>query len=186
LLLARLGLRADEVIALRLADIDWAKASIRVIGKGRREAWLPLPQDVGDAILVYVEHARPRIADSHVILTARAPWTAIGNTATIANIVERAVRRAGVDAPSFGSHLLRHSAATSMLRDGASLDGIAAVLRHQSIDTTLVYARVDQGLLGSVAQPWTEAAPQSASSPPSPTLQVKAMAQPWLVEVPSC
>jgi site-specific recombinase XerD len=186
LLLARLGLRADEVIALRLADIDWAKASIRLIGKGRREAWLPLPQDVGDAILAYVEHARPKIADSHVVLTARAPWAAIGNNATIANIVERAIRRAGVEAPSFGSHLLRHSAATSMLRDGASLDGIAAVLRHQSIDTTLVYARVDQGLLGSVAQPWTEAAPQSASSPPSPTLQVKAMAQPWLVEVPSC
>lgn len=188
LLLARLGLRADEVIALRLADIEWAKASIRIIGKGRREAWLPLPQDVGDAILAYVEHARPKISDSHVILTARAPWTAIGGNATIAYIVGRAIRRAGVDAPSFGSHLLRHSAATSMLRDGASLDGIAAVLRHQSIDTTVVYARVDQGLLGSVAQPWTEAAPQSALSyrPPLPTVQVNGIAQPWLVEVPSC
>lgn len=186
LLLARLGLRADEVITLRLADVDWAKASIRVIGKGRREAWLPLPQDVGDALLVYVERARPRIAAPQVILTARAPWAAIGNTATIANMVERAIRRAGVEAPSFGSHLLRHSAATSMLRDGASLDGIAAVLRHQSIDTTVIYARVDQGLLGSVAQAWTEAAPQSAPTPSAPTLQVKAIAQPWLVEVPSC
>jgi integrase len=123
-----------------------------------------------------------------LILTARAPWTAIGGNATIAYIVGRAIRRAGVDAPSFGSHLLRHSAATSMLRDGASLDGIAAVLRHQSIDTTVVYARVDQGLLGSIAQPWTEAAPQSALSyrPPPPTVQVNGIAQPWLVEVPSC
>lgn len=188
LLLARLGLRADEVIALCLTDIDWAKATLRVIGKGRREARLPLSQEVGDAILAYVEHARPVIADAHVVLTARAPWTSIGGNATISYIVARAIRRAGVNAPSFGSHLLRHSAATSMLRDGASLDGIAAVLRHQSIDTTVVYARVDQGLLGSVAQPWTESTPKSASSfrPPSPTNQTKAIAQPWLVEVPSC
>ncbi len=188
LLLARLGLRADEVISLRLTDLDWKTSSMRVIGKGRREAWLPLPQDVGDAILAYLERARPKIADSHVILTARAPWAAISNNATIANIVGRAVRRAGVDAPSFGSHLLRHSAATSMLRDGASLDGIAAVLRHRSIDTTVEYARVDQGLLCLVAQPWTTATPKPASSyrPPTPRPDVKSIAQPWLVEVPSC
>lgn len=188
LLLARLGVRADEVVALRLADIDWKESSLRMIGKGRREAWLPLPQDVGDAILAYVEHARPKIIDVHVFLTARAPWTAIRHNATIANIVGRAIRRAGVDAPAFGSHVLRHSAATSMLRDGASLHGIATILRHQSIDTTVEYARVDQRLLGLVAQPWTTAEPKPAASyrPPTPSSAMEAIAQPWLVEVPSC
>jgi site-specific recombinase XerD len=188
LLLARLGVRADDVMALLLADVDWRAASLRVIGKGRREAWLPLPQDVGDAILTYVKHARPKILDTHVFLTARAPWTAIGNNATVANVVGRAIGRAGVDAPSFGSHLLRHSAATSMLRDGASLEGIAAILRHQSIDTTVAYARVDQELLGAIAQPWTAAktGPASSSRAPAPTDPVKGIAQPWLVEVPSC
>jgi site-specific recombinase XerD len=188
LLLARLGVRADEIMALRLADVDWRAASICVIGKGRREAWLPLPQDVGDAILTYVEHARPKIVDTHVFLTARAPWNAIGNNATVSNIVGRAIGRAGVDAPTFGSHLLRHSAATSMLRDGASLDGIAAILRHASIDTTVGYARVDQGLLGAIAQPWTAAKtrPASSSRAPAPTAEMMGIAQPWLVEVPSC
>lgn len=188
LLLARLGLRADDVIRLGLADVDWKAATIRLVGKGRHEARLPLPQEVGDALLAYIERGRPRIADEHLFLTTRAPWKPIRNNSSIAQLVERAIHRAGVDAPSFGSHLLRHSAATSMLREGASLDGIASILRHRSIDTTVVYARVDQGLLGSVAQPWTTATPQPASSYPPPTTSaaLKSIAQPWLVEVPSC
>jgi site-specific recombinase XerD len=187
-LLARLGVRAGDVMALRLADIDWRAASVRVVGKGRREAQLPLPQDVGDAILAYVERGRPRIADDHVFLTARAPWRPIGNNATISNVVGHAVVRAGVDAPSFGSHLLRHSAATAMLREGASLDGIAAILRHRSVETTTVYARVDQRLLGQVAQPWmkSEAPPVSSKAPSTPAAQLEAIAQPWLAEVTSC
>lgn len=188
LLLGRLGLRADDVMKLRLEDIDWRGGSLRLIGKGRREAWLPLPQDVGDAILKYIERGRPQIVDKRVFLKTRAPWSAIGNNASIAGIVARAIVRAGVDAPSFGAHLLRHSAATAMLREGASLDGIAGILRHRSIDTAAVYTRVDQRLLGAVGQPWTTAQARPAGSfpPPSPTAQTKAIAQPWLVEVTPC
>jgi site-specific recombinase XerD len=188
LLLARLGVRAGDVLALRLADIDWRRASFRVVGKGRRESWLPLPQDIGDAILAYLERGRPRIDDDHVFLTVRAPWRDITNNSSIAQLVERAIQRAGVHAPSFGSHLLRHSAATAMLREGASLDGIASILRHRSIQTTTVYARVDQRLLGQVAQPWmtSEEKPMATMEPPTPTADVQAIAQPWLVEVPSC
>ncbi|MCA9677325.1 MAG: tyrosine-type recombinase/integrase [Polyangiaceae bacterium] len=188
LLLARLGLRADDVLRLLLADVDWKAATVRLVGKGRHESRLPLPQEVGDALLAYIDRGRPRIVEEHLFLTARAPWAPIRNNSTIAQLVEKAIRRAGVDAPSFGSHVLRHSAATSMLRDGASLDGIASILRHRSIDTTVVYARVDQGLLGSVAQPWTTATPQPASSypPPTPSAALKSVAQPWLLEVPSC
>jgi site-specific recombinase XerD len=188
LLLARLGLRADDVVGLRFTDLDWVTATVRVVGKGRREARLPLPQDAGDAILAYVERGRPKLADEHVFLTARAPWSAISNNATIAGIVGRAIARAGVDAPSFGSHLLRHSAATAMLREGASLDGIAAILRHRSIDTTVVYARVDERLLGQVAQPWLQSEPRPVEPkvPTRPTPEMQSFTQPWLAEVPSC
>ena len=188
LLLARLGLRAGDIVALRLADLDWRRARLRVVGKGRREALLPLPQDVGDGLLAYLERGRPRAADDHVFLSARAPWRSIGSSSTIAQLVERAIARAGVDAPSFGAHLLRHSAATVMLRAGASLDGIASILRHRSVETTTVYARVDQRLLGLVAQPWTMGDEQSSTptAPPTPTIEMNALAQPWLVEVTSC
>ncbi len=188
LLLARLGLRAGDVLALRLTDLDWERARLRLVGKGRRETWLPIPQDVGDGILVYLERGRPRIDHEHVFLTARAPWRSITNNSSIAQLVGRAIHRAGVDAPSFGAHLLRHSAATAMLREGASLAGIAAILRHRSVETTTVYARVDQCLLGQVAQPWMTSDPNTLPTrvPPMPTADVGAIAQRWLVEVPSC
>lgn len=187
LLLARLGLRADDVINLRLTDLDWARATIRLRGKARREALLPLSQDVGDAVLAYVDHGRPKKACAHLFLTARAPRTRIHCGSVIARLVEHAIRRAGVDAPAFGSHLLRHSAATGMLRAGVSLDGIAAILRHRSIDSTVVYARVDQGLLHSVAQPWTHAGPATATdAPTTPDAPLRAIAQPWPTEVGPC
>lgn len=188
LLLGRLGLRANDVIELRLADIDWKYATVRLIGKGRREAWLPLPQDVGDALLAYLDKGRPRIVDDHVILTARAPWKRIGNGSVIAQIVAQAIRRAGIDAPSFGAHLLRHSAATAMLREGASLDGIGAILRHRSIDTTASYARVDERLLEQVAQPWlsTEPRPTAPKTVAKPTSEMQVFTQPWLAEVSPC
>lgn len=188
LLLARLGVRAGDVLALRLTDLDWECARLRVVGKGRRESWLPLPQDVGDAILTYLERGRPRVDDDHVFLTVRAPWHGISNNASIAQLVGRAIQRAGVKAPSFGAHLLRHSAATAMLREGASLEGIASILRHRSVETTTVYARVDQRLLGQVAQPWMTPGgePPLVEGPFKPTAGVQAIAQAWLVEVPSC
>jgi site-specific recombinase XerD len=154
LLLSRLGLRAGDIMALRLAEVDFADASIRVCGKGRREVRLPLPQDVGDAILAYLEHGRPRVPDEHLFLTARAPWRPLGRHGSVSSVVKRAVDRTGVSAPSCGAHLLRHSAATEMLREGASLPYIGAVLRHRNTKTTLKYARVDGRLLGQVAQPW--------------------------------
>jgi site-specific recombinase XerD len=193
LLLARLGLRADDVISLRLGDFDWADASFRVCGKGRREARLPLPQDVGDAVLAYLEHGRPRVRSEHVFLTARAPWRPLGSGTTIAFVVDRAIGRAGVDAPTRGSHLLRHSAATAMLREGASLPSIGAVLRHRTIETTTQYARVDGKLLGQVAQPWPQPAALDPDSDALPGKdgtaefdQLRKVAQPWPGEVAPC
>ena len=153
LLLARLGLRAGDVVGLRLGDIDWKQSRLRVVGKGRRETRLPLPQDVGDAILGYLDAERPTDATDHVFLTARTPLGPI-STSGLRDVVWRAIERAGVRAPSRGTHVLRHSLATRLLREGASLDAIGAVLRHRDVNTTALYAKVDVGLLRQVAQPW--------------------------------
>lgn len=153
LLLARLGLRAGDVVGLRLGDIEWGQGRLRVAGKGRRETRLPLPQDVGDAILGYLEIERPAAATDHVFLTARTPIRPIGSSG-LRDVVGRAIERAGVQAPSRGTHILRHSLATRLLREGATLDAIGALLRHRDVATTALYAKVDIGLLRQVAQPW--------------------------------
>lgn len=153
LLLARIGLRAGDVVGLRLGDIDWRKGRLRVAGKGRRETHLPLPQDAGDAVLVYLKDARPTAADDHVFLTVQAPFTRL-RASSLSCRVAAAIRRAGVDAPSHGAHLLRHSLATRMLREGATLDSIGVVLRHLNVETTAIYAKVDVELLLQIAQPW--------------------------------
>lgn len=151
--MARLGLRASDVASLKLDDIDWSHGTFTVIGKSRREAKLPLPQDVGDAILNYLRQARPAVNDVYVFITAVAPWEPITRN-VVKHVATRAIRHAGVEAPSFGSHILRHSAATGLLRQGASLQVIGEVLRHSSIDTTALYAKVDIGLLQQVIRPW--------------------------------
>jgi len=156
LLLARLGLRAADVVGLRLVDIDWERARVRVVGKGRRETWLPLPQEVGDAMLVYLKGGRPSAENDRVFLTVRAPVRAFLSATAISQLVRRAIEGADVDAPSFGAHLLRHSAATAMLRGGATLDAIGALLRQRSMDTTALYAKVDVPTLQRVAQPWPD------------------------------
>jgi site-specific recombinase XerD len=153
-LLARLALRAGDVRDLRLKDIDWSQGRLRVVGKGRCETWLPLPQDAGDAVLHYLEHFRPAIDDDHVFLRVHAPFGPLPSSGPISKLVRRAIRRAGIKAPSMGAHLLRHSAATAMLRQGSSLDVIGAVLRHRSVESTAHYAKVDLTLLRSVVQPW--------------------------------
>jgi len=158
LLLARLGLRAGDVIALRHDDLDWQRGSLRVAGKGRRESLLPLPQEVGDAILAYLEPGGLPGETRHVFTRGHAPRGPLATSGAVSRIVMRAMRRAGVQAPS-RAHALRHSAATTMLRDGMSLDTIATVLRHRSCETTAHYAKVDVGLLGQIAQPWPEVAP---------------------------
>jgi site-specific recombinase XerD len=155
LLLARLGLRAGDILTLSLDDVDWKRGTLRVRGKGRREALLPVPQDVGDALLAYLQRGRPRAATDRMFLTVFAPIRPFASSATVSDIVRVALQRAGIQgAPSRGAHLLRHSAATAMLRAGSSLDIIATVLRHQSPDTTAHYAKVDVEMLRQVAQPW--------------------------------
>lgn len=155
LLLARLGLRAGDILTMRLGDIEWDQATLRVRGKGRREIRLPLPQDAGDALLAYLEHARPPAACDQVFLRSSAPYRPFSGSSVVSGIVRLALTRAGIDsAPSKGANLLRHSAATAMLRGGATLDMVGTVLRHRSPDTTAHYAKVDITALQQIAQPW--------------------------------
>ena len=155
LLLARLGLRAGDVLMMRLGDIAWNEGTIRLRGKGRREIRLPLPQDAGDALLDYLSRGRPLADEDRVFLRSSAPYRPFKGSSAISCIVRNALTRAGiVDAPSRGANLLRHSAATSMLRAGATLDAVGTVLRHRSIDTTAHYAKVDVTMLQLIAQPW--------------------------------
>ncbi len=154
LLFARLGLRASDVAAVRFADIDWEDGSILVKGKSRREERLPLPQEVGDAMLAYLEH-RPGVQDERVFLRCVAPFRGLLGS-SVSQIVRRNMRRAGVTAPAYGSHILRHTAATEMLRRGVSLYDIGSVLRHRSADMSAHYAKVDMKLLKQVVQPWPE------------------------------
>ena len=154
LLLVRLGLRAGDVAQLRFADIDWDDGSLLVTGKNRREERLPLPQEVGDAILAYLEH-RPGVQDEHVFLRCVAPFRGLPGS-SVSQIVKRNMRRAGVTAPTYGSHILRHTAATQMLHRGVSLYEIGSVLRHRSADMSAYYAKVDMELLKQVVQPWPE------------------------------
>jgi integrase/recombinase XerD len=155
LLLARLGLRASEVAQLRFSDIDWRHGEIRVCGKSRRQELLPLPQEVGDAILLYLQQGRPALRVPEVFTSALAPHRSL-TRASVTHIVRSALRRAGIKAPINGAHVLRHSAATTMLRQGVSLAGVGAVLRHRDPMTTAHYAKVDFGLLSEIAQPWPE------------------------------
>lgn len=153
LLLARLGLRASEVAQLKFADIDWRNGAITVCGKGRRQEALPLPQEVGNAILLYLHRGRRSLQVPEVFTTVLAPVRPL-TRASVTHIVRSALCRAGVKSPINGAHVLRHSAATAMLRQGVSLAGVGAVLRHRSPMTTAHYAKVDFGLLSEIAQPW--------------------------------
>ena len=155
LLLARLGLRASEVAQLKFADMDWRNGGITVCGKGRRQESLPLPQEVGNAILLYLNQGRPSLRVPELFTSVVAPIHPL-TRAAVTGIVRSALRRAGIKAPINGAHVLRHSAATTMLRNGASLAGVGAVLRHRSAMTTAHYAKVDFGLLSEIAQPWPE------------------------------
>ena len=157
LLLARLGLRAGDVAQLRLVDIEWQTGSLRVSGKSRYEVRLPLPQDVGDAIAAYVE-CRPSAGQSdRVFLRTIAPCRPFRNGDGISSVVKRLMKRAGIVTPVKGAHVLRHTAATEMLRHGVPLEKIGLVLRHRGIDTTAYYAKADVALLKQIAQPWPEA-----------------------------
>ena len=160
ILLARLGLRAGDIVNLSLGDIDWEGAWVYVSGKGRRQTRLPLTQEVGDAIIDYIQYGRPQTETDVLFIRSRAPFFAFSSPVSVSNIVARAMRRAGVTCRVRGAaHVLRHSVATSMLRQGASLQDIASILRHRSIETTEIYAKVDVATLRQIAQPWPEVQP---------------------------
>jgi len=154
LLLARLGLRGGEVAVLSLDDIDWESGYISVCGKCRRQAQLPLPVEVGEAITAYLKNGRPRGADRRLFLRGQAPAIGFQRTGSISSLVKRALKRAGIKTPYQGAHLFRHSLATGMLGRGASLAEIGELLRHQSLETTTIYAKVDLGSLRTLALPW--------------------------------
>lgn len=158
LLLVRLGVRAGDLANLRFSDIEWNSGTLRVLGKGRYEVRLPLPQDAGEALLRYLE-SRPQLAGSdHVFVRNIAPVKPYISGDGISSVVKRALKRAGVSSPAKGAHLLRHTAATEMLRHGLPLEQIGLILRHRGIDTTAYYAKVDVALLSQIAQPWPEVA----------------------------
>lgn len=160
LLLARMGLRAGDIVQLRLSDVDWEEAWISVSGKGRRQTRLPLTQEIGNAIASYIKDGQPQSESDALFLRVRAPFRAFRDHSAVSVLVAQAMRRAGVTCPSRGAaHVLRHSAASSMLRHGASLQEIAAILRHRSIRTTEIYAKVDVIALRQIAQSWPEVEP---------------------------
>jgi len=157
LLLARLGLRAGDIVQCRLGDIDWKGGWIHVCGKSRRPTRLPLTQEVGEAIVTYLQEARPKTTVDALFVTCRAPFRRFSSHSAVSVIVDKAIKRAGVERPCRGAaHLLRHSVASNLLRQGASLQDIAVLLRHRSIETTQIYAKVDVAALRQIAQVWPE------------------------------
>jgi integrase/recombinase XerD len=150
-LLVRLGLRAGEVAALELQDVDWRRGEIVIRGKGRRQERLPLPVDVGEAVVDYLRSGGRHGGCAQLFMRARAPYHGLGSDAVQA-VVRHAAERASL--PSIGAHRLRHTAATEMLRAGAPLPEIGQVLRHRSMRTTAIYAKVDRKALRTLALPW--------------------------------
>lgn len=157
LLLARLGVRAGEVVALELEDIHWRVGEITIRGKkGLRHDRFPLPADVGTALATYLRRDRPSSSGRRVFLCMRAPRRSFAGPGAVTTIVRRALRRADLRPPVRGAHLLRHSLATQMLRHGASFAEIGEVLRHRAASSTEIYAKVDLDRLRAVVQPWPE------------------------------
>ena len=151
-MLARLGMRAGEVAALSLGDVDWRAGELVIVGKGRRSERLPLPADVGEAIVDYLRAGRPETAqDRCLFVRVRAPHHGL-TAGGVTQVVVSAARRGGLG--QIHAHRLRHTAATGMLRAGASLEEIGQVLRHRRVLTTAIYAKVDRDALRQLARPW--------------------------------
>ncbi|MCM2442534.1 tyrosine-type recombinase/integrase [Agrobacterium vitis] len=162
LLMARLGIRAPEVMAIQLDDIDWRAGELLVRGKGQRHDRLPIPPDVGQAISRYLREERTSTTTRTLFVSHRAPNRPFKDSQIINSILREAFAATGVKPPTpyVGSHVLRHSLATNLVRSGASLEEIGDLLRHRSRATTMIYAKLDTDGLRSIAQPWpiTEAA----------------------------
>ena len=158
MVLARLGLRAPEAIAIQLDDIDWRAGTILIRGKGKRHDRMPLPQDVGNAIVDYIRKGR-RGTSRTLFVSNKVPYRPFADSQILNSALKEAFERTGLRPPQkyVGSHLLRHSLATDMLRKGASLGEIGDVLRHRSRMTTTIYARHDVDGLRSIALDWPAA-----------------------------
>jgi len=157
LLLARLGLRAGEIVTLELGDILWRTGEIVIRGKGRTQDRLPLLSDIGESLALYLTQDRSSIVSRRVFLRMLAPRIGLTGPASVGHIVRAALARAGLSAPSrSAAHLFRHSLATQMIRNGASIAEISEVLRHRSQSTTQIYAKVDFETLREVARPWPQ------------------------------
>jgi site-specific recombinase XerD len=156
LLLARLGLRAGELVAMRLDDLHWDSGEMLVRGKGQRYDRLPIPKDVGKALAAYLRKGRPQCQTRHVFVRINAPHREFGGSYAISAIVQQAMDRIGLQPPCKGAHVLRHSLATHLLQRGASLAEIGEVLRHRNPITTELYSKVDLKALHALAQSWPE------------------------------
>ena len=155
LLLARLGLRACEVIRLRIDDIDWNRGCLLIrAGKNHRERSLPLCQEVGDALVAFLKRARPASSHRELFLRWNAPFRPLCSSVSVCTLIQKLLRRAGVSIHRPGAHVLRHSLATQMVVRGGTFKEIADVLGHQSLVTTEIYAKLDLGSLSQVAMPW--------------------------------
>jgi site-specific recombinase XerD len=154
LLIVRLGLRASEVLYLSLDDINWQQGEIEICGKRGKHRLLPLPSDVGEALTAYLRRARPNVEIRQVFIRTRAPYRGLRNPSNISSIVNRALLAAGLNPQQHGAHLLRYTAATESLRNGATLFEIGDLLGHSSVDTTALYTKVDIERLKQLSQPW--------------------------------
>jgi integrase/recombinase XerD len=154
LLLARLGLRSSEVVGLELDDIDWNCAILTVCGKGGLRHEFPLSPEVGQAIAAYLSDGRPQSTSRRVFLRAKAPIRGFRSAGGVGSIVRHALLRAGIEAPTYGTHQFRHGLATDLLRHGASLSEIGEVLGHRHPQTTMIYTKVDLEALRTLALPW--------------------------------
>ena len=154
LLLARLGLRAGEIVQMTLDDVDWDSGELSIRGKGGRCDRLPLPHDAGEALAAYLREVRPACESRRVFIRLAAPHQGLAGASSIGFIVRTSLKRAGLNPSIKGAHLLRHSLATRMVRGGASLGDIGKILRHQLPSTTAIYAKVDSAALRKLVLPW--------------------------------
>lgn len=154
MLLARLGLRAEEIRLLTLDDIDWCSGQLTIRGKARGPEPMPLLKDAGQALAAYLTDARPASSSRAVFVRMMPPHLPLAGSASVTSIVERVMEAAGVEAPSKGAHIFRYTLGTQMLRAGASLREIGQILRHRHEDTTRIYAKVDLARLRTLALPW--------------------------------
>jgi site-specific recombinase XerD len=155
MMLAKLGLRADEVATLTLHDVDWRSGEMLVRAKGRQRARMPIPPDVGAAVVAYLRDGRPKSSCRRLFLRSFAPHVGFASGCAITMIAKTALERAGIRGYAHqGAHIFRHSLATELLRSGATLSEIGQLLRHESHDTTRIYAKVDVDALRTLSLPW--------------------------------